>query len=115
MINTTYYTRLKALYNGWRDGRRNYPAPDAATPSQYVREMKNACEHQLAHLAEKWKEQDKKLFAEYRTCKEHLDISERFLMGSKETIMKPEAAALGQPVSTRMYLESDGILSFIFT
>ncbi len=79
MINTTYYTRLKALYNGWRDGRRNYTSPDADTPSQYVREMKNACEHQLAHLAEKWKEQDKKLFAEYRTCKEHLDISERSL------------------------------------
>ncbi|MBE0427249.1 MAG: hypothetical protein IBX72_11480 [Nitrospirae bacterium] len=65
MLGKIRYTRLKIWWNGWSDGRKNYPEKDARHPAQYVRELMDACENQLARLGKNWKQSEEKLDAEY--------------------------------------------------
>lgn len=84
MLGRIKYTRLKGCWNGWRDGCKNYPAQDARHPAQFVRELMDACENQLARLGKSWKQEEEKLNADYHKAFDSNRTSEQTLKQAEE-------------------------------
>lgn len=92
MFGTKKYTRIKIWWNGWRDARKGYPANGAGQPSQYIKELIDACEYQLAEIAKKWSKEEKKLCAEYHKAFNRYEGGKNELDPAEKKLAKAEAA-----------------------
>lgn len=85
MFKTIRYTRANGWWNGWRDGLKNYPEKDARHPAQYVRELMDACDNQLAGLGKTWKQGEEKLNAEYHKAFDNEQKSDEALIQAEDS------------------------------